>query len=112
MKSATLASDSVTPLRDAEVTKSRVADDMAMIRAAAELTRDLNAPNPWIYWADFLTFAILGYAGLFLALDAARPIAVAGWAIVAIIGLYRAGLFIHELTHIKHSAVPGFQVAG
>jgi fatty acid desaturase len=111
MKSATLASDSVTPLRDAEVTKSRVADDMVMIRAAADLTRDLNAPNPQIYWADFLTFTILGYAGLILALAASQPFAIAGWAIVSIMGLYRAGLFIHELTHIKHSAVPGFRLA-
>ena len=86
-------------------------DDMPMIRAAAELTRDLNAPNPRIYWADFLLFAIIGYAGLFLAIGAATPLAAAGWAIVAIIGLYRAGLFIHELTHIKHSAVPGFRLA-
>lgn len=111
MKSASLASDSIAPLQEAETAKARIMDDMAMIRAAAELTRDLNAPNPWIYWADFLAFTILGYAGLFLALGAAQPLAVAGWAIVAIIGLYRAGLFIHELTHIKHSAVPGFRLA-
>lgn len=91
--------------------KPRIADDMAMIRAAAELTRDLNAPNPRIYWADFLFFAALGYAGLFLAISADSTIAALGWAGAAIIGLYRAGLFIHELTHIRHSAVPGFRFA-
>jgi fatty acid desaturase len=115
MKSATLAPESATQLRESDpasgAAKLRVADDMAMIRAAAELTRDLNAPNPRIYWADFLLFAAIGYAGLFLAIGAAQPLAVAGWAIVAIIGLYCAGLFIHELTHIKHSAVPGFRLA-
>ena len=36
-------------------------DDAAMIRAAAELTRDLNAPRPDIYWPDFLICAALGY---------------------------------------------------
>jgi fatty acid desaturase len=111
MRSATLAPDKIAPLRDAVANSSRVADDMAMIRAAAELTRDLNAPNPLIYWADFLGFTILGYAALFMALNALQPLSVAGWAILAIIGLYRAGLFIHELTHIKHSAVPGFRLA-
>jgi len=115
MKSATLAPDSAPQLRESGpasgAAKLRVADDMAMIRAAAELTRDLNAPNPRIYWADFLLFAVIGYAGLFLAIGAAQPLAVTGWAIVAIVGLYRAGLFIHELTHIRHSAVPGFRLA-
>ena len=68
MKTAALAPDSLSPPRETVSAKTRIVDDMAMIRAAAELTRDLNAPNPWIYWADFLGFTILGYAGLFLAL--------------------------------------------
>lgn len=115
MKSAILATDSVTELQKpgpaSGSAKARVADDMAMIRAAAELTRDLTAPNPRIYWVDFLLFAAIGYAGLFLAITASSALPAVGWAVVAIIGLYRAGLFIHELTHIKHSAVPGFRFA-
>mgnify|MGYP001174243513 CR=1 FL=1 len=91
--------------------KSYLTDDAAMIRAAAELTRDLNAPKPYIYWADFLVFAALGYAGLFLSIAAPTALQALGWALAAIIGLYRAGLFIHELTHIKHAAVPGFRLA-
>lgn len=89
---------------------ARIPDDMAMLRAAAELTRDLNAANPRIYWADFLGSAVLGYAALFAAILAA-PLAikiVAG--IVAILALYRAGSFIHEVTHIKHASVPGFRL--
>ncbi len=111
MNSGTLAPHSVAPLLEGDAAKLPVPDDMAMIRAAAELTRDLNAPNPWIYWADFLTFAIMGYAGLFLAIAAEQPLATGCWAVVAVLGLYRAGLFIHELTHIRHSAVPGFRLA-
>jgi len=115
MKSAILASDSVAERRESDQAidpaKPRVADDMAMIRAAAELTRDLSAPNPRIYWSDFLLFSAIGYAGLFLSIAALRTLPAIGWAIVAIIGLYRAGLFIHELTHIKHSSVPGFRLA-
>jgi fatty acid desaturase len=115
MKSATLVPENELEVRDAEPASGagelRVPDDMAMIRAAAELTRDLNAPNPRIYWADFLLFAVIGYAGLFFAITASPPLLAFSAAVFAIIGLYRAGLFIHELTHIKHAAVPGFRLA-
>jgi fatty acid desaturase len=114
MKSATLPSDTVEDRRDASsmaaVKTLRVADDMTMIRAAAELTRDLNAPDPRIYWADFLASATLGYAGLFMAIAASSALPAACAAIVAILALYRAGSFIHELTHIKRVSVPGFHV--
>ena len=36
------------------------ADDAAMLKAAASLTRDLNAPDARIYWADMLGSAVLG----------------------------------------------------
>jgi len=114
MKSATLVPENEPEARDAEplsgAGEPRVPDDMAMIRAAAELTRDLNAPNPRIYWADFLLFAVIGYAGLFFAITSPPPLLALSAAVFAIIGLYRAGLFIHELTHIKHAAVPGFRL--
>ena len=32
--------------------RARLADDKAMLRAAADLTRDLNVPRATIYWAD------------------------------------------------------------
>ena len=35
-----------------------------MLKAAANLTRDLNAPKSAIYWADMLGSALLGYAAL------------------------------------------------
>jgi fatty acid desaturase len=88
---------------------ARIADDMAMLRAASELTRDLNAPKPLVYWGDFLTSAAVGYAALFVAIYARSPAMLTGAVIVSILALYRAGSFIHELTHIKHSAVPGFR---
>ena len=89
---------------------ARIADDMAMLRTAAELTRDINTPRPLIYWTDLLASAILGYAalaGAILAPSLGWTIAV---GIVAVLALYRALSFIHELTHIKHSAVPGFRM--
>nr|WP_239017052.1 fatty acid desaturase [Sphingomonas ginkgonis] len=86
-------------------------DDKAMLKAAAQLTRDLNQPDARIYWADMLGSAALGYAGLLTAM-VARPAALAVVAgLVAILALYRAGSFIHELTHFKKSALPGFRAA-
>jgi fatty acid desaturase len=90
---------------------ARPKDDAAMLKAAANLTRDLNAPSPRIYWADMLGSALLGYAALFTAM-LARPawLAVAA-GLIAVLALYRAGSFIHELTHIKKGAVRGFRFA-
>ncbi len=88
----------------------RPADDNAMLKAAAKLTRDLNAPNPAIYWGDMLGSALLGYAGLAFAIAASGWLALAA-GLVAVLALYRAGSFIHELTHIKQGAIPGFRFA-
>jgi len=82
-----------------------------MLKAAANLTRDLNVPSARIYWADMLGSAALGYAGLFSAMFVhSRPVAVLA-GLMAVLALYRAGSFIHELTHIKKNAVKGFRFA-
>lgn len=109
----TLALDTAEPVaevRTAKIRLSGMADDRAMLRAAAELTRDLQAPNPAIYWSDFLGSAVVGYAALAGAILAPS----AAWAIasgvLAVLALYRASLFIHEITHLKHSELPGFRL--
>ena len=93
----------------APVIRGRIPDDTAMLRAAAELTRDINVARPAIYWADFLGSAALGYAGLVGAIVLASPTLALISALVAVLALYRAGSFIHELTHIKHTNVPWFR---
>src|SRR3546814_5925721 len=80
-----------------------------MLRAAAELTRDLNTPRPAIYWADLLASVAIGYLALAGAITLAGGWAVAA-GVVAVLALYRALSFIHELTHIKHAAIPGFRL--
>lgn len=79
-----------------------------MLRTAAELTRDINVARPAIYWGDFLGSAALGYAGLAGAILLSGAFAVAS-AVVAILALYRAGSFIHELTHVRHRELPWFR---
>ncbi|HYX47218.1 MAG TPA: fatty acid desaturase [Sphingomicrobium sp.] len=89
---------------------ARATDDAAMLKAAASLTRDLNVPKSAVYWADMLGSALLGYAALVTAMLARPTWLVAGAGLVAVLALYRAGSFIHELTHIKKGAVRGFRL--
>lgn len=89
----------------------RVKDDAAMLKAAANLTRDLNVPKSPIYWTDMLGSALLGYLGL-IGATVVRPASLAiSLGLIAVLALYRAGSFIHELTHIKRGAVKGFRFA-
>jgi fatty acid desaturase len=88
----------------------RVPDDKAMLHAVTELTRDLGTPNPRIFWSDFLASAFLGYVGLFVAIISGNIWLQCAAALVAVLALYRAGGFIHEVTHVKHSALPGFRL--
>ena len=98
------------PEAHVRVPTHRAQDDKAMLRTAAELTRELNAPRPLIYWSDLVASVAVGYGALAIA----ATIGSTGWAIVAgvvaVLALYRAISFIHELTHIKHAAVPGFRL--
>ena len=85
--------------------------DAELIRRAAELTRDLNRARPAIYWMDLLASVSLGYGALLAAcICAAAPLKLAT-GVVAVLALYRAVSFIHELTHLKPSAAPGFRTA-
>ncbi|MGE3690554.1 MAG: fatty acid desaturase [Novosphingobium sp.] len=88
-----------------------VPDDMAMLRAAVELTRDLSAAKPGIYWPDMLVSALVGYAGMAGAILATSPWVALACAVLSVLALYRALLFIHELTHIHRDALPGFRLA-
>ena len=100
-----LLADSAPAAVDARAQRS---DDKAMLRTAADLTRDLNVARPAIYWADMLGSALLGYAALFAVMaSGSTPFGIAA-GLVAVLALYRAGSFIHEITHMKPNAVPGF----
>ena len=90
--------------------RAPVADDKAMLRAAADLTRDLNAPRATIYWADLIVSAIAGYTALFAAMLIPSAVFSLMAGCVAVLALYRAGSFIHELTHIKQGAIRGFRL--
>lgn len=89
----------------------RAGDDKAMLRAAVELTRDIGSARPAIYWADMLGSAIIGYGALLGAIASDSAWLTGGLAVVATLALYRALLFIHEITHLHRDALPGFRTA-
>ncbi len=82
------------------------------IRQTRQIVGDLFVPNPWIYWTDFL--ASIGVGGLgFHMVRRLEPWTLHqfGWFVVAVFGLYRAALFIHELTHLKRGTFTVFRAA-
>ena len=89
-----------------------IADDKAMLRAAVELTRDLAEARAGDLLARHAAArrcsAMPALAGAILL---RQPV---GWrspsGVVAALALYRALLFIHELTHIHRDALPGFRL--
>lgn len=97
------------PIRASATPRVAISDDKEMLRAAVELTRDLATARPAIYWTDMLASAALGYAALAgTILASSLPLAII-CGVVAALALYRALLFIHELTHIHRDALPGFR---
>ncbi|MBT2132921.1 fatty acid desaturase [Croceibacterium sp. LX-88] len=110
------AHDSTTVLGDtasqasARAKTAGKADDMAMLRTAAEVTRDIGTARPDIYWPDMLISAAVGYAALAGAILIDNAVLAIASGIVSVLALYRALLFIHELTHIHRNALPGFRL--
>ncbi|MEN9718558.1 MAG: hypothetical protein RIQ99_1436 [Pseudomonadota bacterium] len=88
-----------------------IPDDKDMLRAAVELTRDIAEARADIYWPDMLGSAAIGYAALAGAIMAGNGLVATVCGIVSAVALYRALLFIHELTHIHRHALPGFRFA-
>jgi fatty acid desaturase len=70
-----------------------------------------QAPNPLIYWTDLIGSASIGWtcfaiAGGFPLGSAPHCIAT----LAAILGLLRAAVFVHELSHVKPGQLPGFRI--
>ncbi len=96
---------------DAPTPKSQIPDDKEMLRAAAELTRDISEARPDIYWPDMLVSAAVGYSALAgaILIDDVMLAVLSG--VISFVALYRALLFIHEITHLHRNALPGFRTA-
>ncbi len=79
-----------------------------MVRQAYKLVVDLMKPKPWVYWTDLMLSATIGWGTMIVGANAHGGLAIACFVLSAL-ALYRASLFIHELTHLKAGAVPNFE---
>jgi fatty acid desaturase len=70
-----------------------------------------HRPRPAIYWADLLACLALGWPAFAYAVTAWGSAGAWLAFAVAVFALYRAALFIHELSHLASGAVPGFHLA-
>ncbi len=100
--------DAATAARQAQP-KSAIKDDMGMMRAARDLTKDIAEANPRIFWPDMLASAALGYSALAGAILVENMVLAVALGLLASLALYRALLFIHELAHIHRNALPAFR---
>jgi fatty acid desaturase len=92
---------------DSEIVEEAL-DSMELGASAAAL-KDLYAPSPAIYWIDLLGSANLGWAAFVVACTSHEPLVTTASIIVSILLLYRAHLFIHELSHAA-KRIEGFSM--
>lgn len=88
---------------------SQIVDDKAMLRAARDLTKDIAEARAAIYWPDMIGSAIVGYGALAAAILIENATLAVVLGIVSALTLYRALLFIHEISHLHRDALPGFR---
>ncbi|WP_068091680.1 fatty acid desaturase family protein [Novosphingobium rosa] len=86
------------------------AEDQALLATAAKVARGFSGPKPMIYWGDLLATIIVGYGALLALINRPLDMAAAGLFVVAVLALYRAESFIHELTHIPYRKMRGFHI--
>lgn len=90
--------------------KEATTSDLEIGKIYKQIPPAMFKPNPWIYYSDFTLFVLLGNGCLFFAAlqqpFSALQIAL---ACVAIISIYRASFFVHELMHIGKK-VRGFNL--
>jgi fatty acid desaturase len=97
-------------LNRADPIEQETAGAARLAREAGRLTSDLAHARPSVYWTDLLLTVAATWAGLAAATQGHGALRAAG-AGLAVVALYRAVSFIHELTHLRTSEVPGFGAA-
>lgn len=83
-------------------------DGTQLLKQVHGIVKDLMEPSKLVYWGDLLGSAALGYGAMAVAVNASSGWVIAGAVLVSVLALYRGALFIHELTHVRGGALPGF----
>lgn len=81
-------------------------------REARRILGDLFVHRTAIYWADMIVTLAVGYgfAAIYLNTPAFSPLQIVSF-LIAGFALFRAGSFIHEITHLRQGELLGFRVA-
>lgn len=95
----------------AKTTTVDEASSLFSIPAARAIVHDLCKAEPAIYWSDLLLTLTIGYCCTALYMNS-PPGSLAQFfgLVVAGFALFRAGSFIHEITHMRQGEMLGFQV--
>jgi NAD(P)-dependent dehydrogenase (short-subunit alcohol dehydrogenase family)/fatty acid desaturase len=72
---------------------------------------DLSKPDAPSFWNDVLLTALLGWVALFVASTEARPAVCAVALVLAVLAMFRATVFMHELAHLGRGQVRGIRPA-
>ena len=88
------------------------APDRLQMRQIRPLVQDLYARRAWIYWLDFgitagITWPLVAVYLTAEAWSATQLLAM----LLAAVGLFRAGTFIHEIVHFRRGEMVGFKWA-
>lgn len=102
--------DPSAPVPVVAAVRARGGEDAGMLRLAARLSRELGRHRPAVYWGDLIVSAVVGYAALAVTIGGEGLALRLAASLVAVLALYRAGSFIHEISHMKPGDVPGFRL--
>lgn len=83
-------------------------DGTQLLKEVHALVKDLMEPSALFYWTDLLLSAGIGWVALVAACTTSSTGVLLAAAAVSVLTLYRAALFIHELTHVRSGSLPGF----
>lgn len=80
------------------------------LKEARRLVRDLWEPNAKIYWVDFSLSTLIGWGAVAVAVVTPLASIIQFAALfIAMLALYRAVIFIHELAHLRKGTFTGFR---
>src|SRR5262252_408862 len=92
-----------------QAAKAARPDNVQLVRTAAEITRHLAEPRPIIYWVDSFVSAAVGWVSFYLSGTLRWP-----WVFLffplAVLGFYRATVFMHEIIHFSGSRMKAFGI--
>ncbi len=73
---------------------------------------DAFPPRAWIYWSDLLATTAVCWTALAVSAGAplGGPLHLVS-TLVAMVALFRAAIFVHEIAHHRRGALPGFELA-